>query len=304
MPTGLFIFDIEETFGPKIIAEYHLEGKVIPEALKILGEKHKSGLTDAICKKESKRYYSSLIDSKKIKEEVYLGFVLNKDEDVVSLKSLFESTEEKIAAQFDKNNKNAMQDLLRNTLESIMSLLDKIQEPKIIQDKINEKTKAMLDEGKLKEAKELIGLGETIPAELSKEVNQAEQYLKQRNYKKAKKGYLASAELAKEIQEHEMVSFLMNKAEQVGNLPELIKEKDNMLKDIDKMATELDAEQLKVFPRLATLIENAMNKASSLQEDVLVDVLSELGDKVREASNVAKNLYTLDSEIRKLVKKM
>lgn len=304
MPSGVFMYEIDETFGPKMIAEYYIEGKLNLEAVKTLAEKHGNDVKDATSKFGDETYYSSLISAKGIQDKIYLGFLLKLGEDIVSLKSLFKSIEERIAQDFNKKDKNAMQDLLSDTMTSILSLLDKLKNPKIIHDKINEKTKKMLDDGKISEAKELIDLGEKIPNLLATEVQQAEALVKQKQFKKAVKNYLKAAEYASKIQELEMVSFLETKAENVGNLPELIKERETLSKEIQKIGNTLDSEQLKNFPKLIPLLDKALYLSSTLQEDVLVNTLTELKKATLEASNIAKTLYNLDKQIKEFLTKI
>ena len=112
-PSGIFLFEIDENFGPKIIADYYLSSqKVVPEALKKLSDKHKKDLIDATYKKDKNRYYSSKISAGSIKEHLFLGFQLKEDEDLVSLKSLFENIEQKIAQNFTKDRRQ-MQNYLK-----------------------------------------------------------------------------------------------------------------------------------------------------------------------------------------------
>jgi len=168
MPIGIFLYEIEKSFGPQIIADYYItEEKANLEILKIFNEKHiQKGLADATHRKNGYLYYSSVIESKSIKKNLYLGFILREKEDLISLKSIFENFEENIAQNYTKDKKK-MNLLLKNILNSTIDLFEKLKEPSIIKDTINEKTKQMLDDGKLQEARELIDLGEKIPGKLS-----------------------------------------------------------------------------------------------------------------------------------------
>ena len=91
MPIGIFLYEIEKSFGPQVIADYYLtEEKVSTEILKLFNEKHiKKGLADATHREDKNLYYSSIIEAEKSKEKLYLGFILNEDEELMSLKSIF-----------------------------------------------------------------------------------------------------------------------------------------------------------------------------------------------------------------------
>ncbi|MBY8982334.1 MAG: hypothetical protein KGD57_05255, partial [Candidatus Lokiarchaeota archaeon] len=246
MPIGLFLYEIDESFGPNIKVDYYLKDeKVSSEILEKLNEKHiNKKLKEAIAKKDDIRYYSSLLESQSLdRKNLYLGFILREEEDLLSLKSVFANIQEQVIENYNIKDKKKMQSFLKDTLTSILNLIEKLKEPEIIKDTINEKTKRMLDEGKLQEARELIDLGEAVPIELSELIRDADSLFKSGEYKKAKKRFLKAAELAEIIQENEIVSFLIKKAEKVGNYPDLIKERENIQKEIKKQFLDLEKNQ-------------------------------------------------------------
>ena len=87
MPIGIFLYEIEKSFGPQIIADYYItEEKANLEILKIFNEKHiQKGLSDATHHKNGYLYYSSFRESKSFKKDLYLGFILRDKEDLISL---------------------------------------------------------------------------------------------------------------------------------------------------------------------------------------------------------------------------
>ena len=245
MPKAIILYEIDQSFGPNILAEYYLkqDDKLPTTILKEFSEKHiKKGYSDVTVRDENNRYYSNIVNAKSIdKENLYLGFILQEGEDLLSLKSIFESVEEKIVQNFSTEKKK-MTEILKNGLNSILSLIQKLQEPKIIKEILNERTKIMLDDGQLQEARELIDLGEDIPEKLAEEVKLAEEFLNNKDYKKAKKSLLKASELATVIQEEEIASFLENKGEQVGLYPDLLKERENLHKEISSNLSSGGAE--------------------------------------------------------------
>ena len=240
-PQAIFLYEIDESFGPNILAEYFLIKQELPkEVLRDFVQKHvEKEFRSALSQKNEIRYFSNKIDTKTLeKENLYLGFILKEEEDMVSIKSIFETVEEKILKQYS-DDRNKMEEILKDSLNSILSLMEKLKEPTIIVDTINDKTKKMIDNGNLQEARELIDLGEEIPEKLALEIKLAEEYLNENAYKKAKKSYLKAAELAEIIQEYEIVSFLRYKAEEIGTLPDLIKESEQLYKDINALIETL-----------------------------------------------------------------
>ncbi len=298
MPLSIFLYNIDSSFGPSVIAEYNLtKEKITKEILKKLEEKHvKKDYSDATTRKDNLKFYSSKIKAETIKKDLYLGFILKPDEDIISLKSVFEDSEKKIIAEFSED-KSKMQRILKDIMNSILTLMEKLKEPKMIVETINEKTKKMLDEGKLQEARELIDLGEKIPLKLAEEVKIAEKLLKDGFFKKAKKSFLKASELAGQIRELEIMSFLENKAEQVGSFPDLIKERENILKDVYKIQEDMNANILTVYQDLIEKISQIVSIAYTFEEDELLDDLTDLMNQLYNANNLAKKIYQINKKV-------
>jgi hypothetical protein len=307
MPRAIILYEIDPSFGPNIIAEYYLkqDDKISPTVLKEFSEKHdKKKLFDITIREGDNRYFSKKIASESLeKENLYLSFILQEGEDLVSLKSIFTNVEEIVIQNFT-NDKSKMTQILNNAINSILSLLEKLQEPKIIKETINDRTKKLLDDGKLSEARELIDLGEEIPEKLAAEVKIAEDLLNQEFYRKAKKSFLKAAELAALIQEEEIASFLINKGEQVGFFPDLIKERENLYKEIDKVLTNLELNQLQTYESFIEPIDRLIDISLTFEEHELVDTLMKLKNNAQRASKLANELENIDEKIRELLKKI
>ncbi|MFW9970558.1 MAG: hypothetical protein ACFFDF_10180 [Candidatus Odinarchaeota archaeon] len=307
MPKAIILYEIDPSFGPNIIAEYYLkqDDKVSTSILKEFSEKHdKKQMADFTVREGNNRYFSKKINAESLeKENLYLSFILQEEEDLVSLKSIFINVEQKIINNFT-TDKNKMMEILKNALNSILSLMEKLKEPKIITETINERTKKMLDDGKLSEARELIDLGEDVPEKLAAEVKLAEDLLHQHFYRKAKKSFLKAAESAKLIQEVEIASFLQNKGEQVGLFPDLIKERENLYKEIEKIITNLNINQLYLYEDFAEPIDRLIEITLIFEEHELGDILTQLKNNAQRASKLAKELDGLNEKIRELLKKI
>ncbi|MBD3338692.1 MAG: hypothetical protein GF353_06275 [Candidatus Lokiarchaeota archaeon] len=302
MPVAIFLYEIDKSFGPNLIASYYLTNvKATQEILRNLVEKHtKKDLCDATITKDNYRYYSSEIDAENTKKNLYLGFILKEEEDLVSLKSLFEKIEGKIIENFT-TDKRKLEQTLKEIMTSILDLMEKLKEPEIIKQTINEKTKQMLDEGKLQEARELIDLGEKIPEKLAEEVTLAEQYRNNQDYKKAKKSYFKAAELAEQIQEFEMVDLLRKKGEKVGDLPSYLKEQDSINKDIQKILSDLEGRELNLYEEVVGLINENIKISNNLDDNEFIGVLEKLKNYCRSALRKANELNRLDEEILKIL---
>ncbi|NHJ24278.1 MAG: hypothetical protein EAX89_06865 [Candidatus Lokiarchaeota archaeon] len=307
MPIGIFLYEIDESFGPNVLAEYYLDQnhKVKQEILRDFEDKHiQKEFSYTLFRKNDLRYYSTKLKSEAIqKENLFLGFVFKQGEDLVSLKSIFETLGVKIIKGYTKE-RGDMEKLLKDEFNSIFSLMEKLKEPALIKETINEKTKIMLDNGKLQEARELIDLGEDIPSKLSEEIKLANELLKDRFYKKAKKSFLKAADLAELIQEEDIVSFLKSKAEQVGTFPELIREQENIIKGIQEKIEELHKNQLHLYHEILRPIDRLINISNSFEELKSIEILTELYNNIKRADEIAKELFNLDKKVKENFEKI
>ena len=307
MPIGIFLYEIDQSFGPNVLADYYItKDKPSTDILKDFAEKHvKKDLADASARDEKFRYYSSIIEGKDIKKNTFIGFMLRLEEDIVSLKSIFEKIEERVVTNFSQDKKK-LQSNLKGILNSILSLMEKLKEPKIIKETINEKTKKLLDEGKLQEARELIELidKKKIPEKLSQEVKLAEDALKESLYKKSRKNYLKAAALADQVRETEMDLFLRKKGNRVGDIPDIIKTREALCKAIKKGLEELQDLEFKAYEDTLPLIDKNIKLSNSLEDNESFDLYERLYKSCYNASRRASDLNKLNKEIKNMTKKL
>jgi len=307
MPKAIILYQIDQSFGPNILAEYYLkqDDKIPTTILKEFSEKHiKKGYSDVTLRDETNRYYSNIINAESIdKENLYLGFILQEAEDLLSLKSVFKNIEEIVVQDFSTDKKK-MTELLKDGLNSILSLIQKLQEPKIIKEILNERTKKMLDDGLLQEARELIDIGEDIPKKLAKEVKVAEELLIAKEYRRAKKIFLKASELATLVQEEKIASFLENKGERVGKLPDLLRERENLQKEIFKITSEFENNKLHLDDLLVDPIDKLIEISNNFEEKEIISELSKLKNNVQRVSRLAKELEGLKNKIKENLTKI
>ena len=307
MPRAIVLYEIDQSFGPNILADYYLkqDDKIPTMVLKEFSEKHvKKGYLDITIRKDEDRFYSNKINAESInKDNLYLSFILQEGEDLISLKSIFENVEAKIIKDFS-TDKQKMAEILKSSLNSILSLTQKLQEPKIIKEILNERTKKMLDDNLLQEARELIDLGEEIPEKIADEVKVAEDLLGNKEYRKARKSFLKASELAGLIQEEEIASFLQNKGEQVGMFPDLLKERDNLNREIEKIVSELQNNKLYLYNSLVDPIDRLIEISNNLEEDELSGDLINFKNNIQRATRLAKDLEGLDIKIKENLNKL
>lgn len=295
MAIGIYLFKETEK-KPIIVVDYYSTDKLVSdEILEELIEKHKKkGLIDALVKKNDYYFYSSQIEEK---ENLYLGFILEESEDLKAQKEIFEEIEDKIIDNYESIGKKQMEEFLEETLNSIMDLFEKLKNPELIRDEINKRTKQLLDENKIEEAKKLIELGETIPTDLAELMRDAEDYIATEKYKKAKKSYLKAAEQAKLIQEERIASFLESRGEKVGTFPDLKDQWEDLLEDIIDALDDFETEQLQIYEPLIQKVNVLMKIAEIFNQEDRYSILSKLSHEMKKASKLGEELFNLHKKI-------
>jgi len=299
-PQSIFLYEIDKSFGPNLLAEYSLTNLLVQkDILKEFIEKHvNKEFNFASVKKDNIRYFSGKIKALgEGLDNIYLGFIFKEDEDILSIKSAFETILERVRRDYSKD-KNVLESILKDSLNSILTLMDKLKEPTIIVDTINEKTKKMLDDGQLQEARELIELGEKVPENLAEEMKLAEEALSEGFYKKSKKSYEKAAGLAETIQEYEIASFLHHKAEEVGLFPELKREEEQLFKEIGKNIDVAQSNQLHLYHEIIKPLNRLIEISSSFEDQEKIVRLLDLITNATRADRLAKELFNLDIKIK------
>ena len=111
-------------------------------------------------------------------------------------------------------------------------------------------------------------------------------------------------DLVRLIQENEIASFLENKGEQVGLFPDLLKEKENLNKEILKISNDLDLVKLNIYNSFIEPIERLVEISHIFEEHENIEVITKLKSNAQRASRLAKELNDLDEKIRELIKKI
>ena len=97
--------------------------------------------------------------------------------------------------------------------------------------------------------------------------------------------------------ETDIVSFLTNKAEQVGKFPELLKAQESLMKDLESIIEELKNNKLHLYHELIRPIESLINISNSFEQRDLTSKLTQLLNNFKRADNLAKELFSLDTKI-------
>lgn len=296
MAIGIYLFK-ETKKKPQIVVDYYSTDKrVSSSVLEELIKKHKKkGLIDALVQKEGYNFYSSEIGEK---ENLYLGFILEESENLKSQKEIFEEIESRIIDNYETIGKQEMEDFLEETLNSMMDIVEKLKNPELIRDEINKRTKRLLDENKIDEAKKLIDLGETVPTELSELIKDAEDNLENEKYKKAKKSYLKAAEQAKLIQEDRIASFLESRGEKVGTFPDLKDQWKDLMDDIIDELDDFEIDQLQIYKPLIQKINVLKRIAEIFNQEGKYAAISKLLHEMKKASSLGDELFNLHKRIK------
>ncbi|MBY8982520.1 MAG: hypothetical protein KGD57_06210, partial [Candidatus Lokiarchaeota archaeon] len=95
----------------------------------------------------------------------------------------------------------------------------------------------------------------------------------------------------------EIVSFLIKKAEKVGNYPDLIKERENIQKEIKKQFLDLEKNQFRSYELLISPIERLIEISNNFEDNDNYELMNNLLDKIHKALEIRKELSYIDGEI-------
>jgi len=304
LPIGVFLFEIDESFGPNLLAQYNIKEKgVAKEALKEIANKHLegSGLNYATFRKDDLKYYSREIKLND-KDFLYLGFILRPNEFADTLIAVSDNLEKEIVENYSKD-KNKLNDLLKEILNARIELNEKLKEPKIIKEKINETTKLLLDEGNIQEARKLIDLGETVPNEMTAAVKLAEDSFKAKDFKESKKQYLKAAELAFKIGELEINKVLIEKSKTAEYYPLNMKHREEIYKKVQNLLKEISSKTV-FFQQAIDLINEAIELSDKMEDDLIIGDLHDLKRYCQDSNKLSEDLKHKESLIKKILDKI
>ncbi|MFX0030266.1 MAG: hypothetical protein ACFE8B_13730, partial [Candidatus Hermodarchaeota archaeon] len=78
----------------------------------------------------------------------------------------------------------------------------------------------------------------------------------------------------------------------------LLKERENLYKDIQKVTTELEANKLYLFEMLNEPVDRLIEISNNFEESELISDLTRIKNNVQRASRLAKELDGLKNKIK------
>ncbi|MFW9878340.1 MAG: hypothetical protein ACFFG0_35100, partial [Candidatus Thorarchaeota archaeon] len=126
----------------------------------------------------------------------------------------------------------------------------------------------------------------------------AEDLLLAKEYRKAKKSFLKAAELATLVQEVKITSFLENKGEQVGLFPDLLRERENLQKEIVKIINEFENNKMDLNNLIIGPVDRLIDISNNFEENDKINELKKLKSNVLRVSRLAKELDGLKNKIK------
>lgn len=305
MPIGIFLYEIDESFGPNLLSEYSVkEVGITKEILKTLADKHleKPGLKYNSLRTDTFKFYSREIKIND-KKALILGFILSTEEYVDSLFAVFDEIETKMVKNFTED-KNELKSLLKEILHARIESRDKLKEPKLIKEKMNERTKDLLDEGKIQEARELIDLGEIIPDEMAHSIKLAGDFFKAKDFRSAKKNFIRAAELAEKIGELEISKILNSRAKTAENYPIYVKEREDAYKEIKRLLQDIDLKKSNYYQQSVKSIQKIIEISNILEDYLNITELNKLVNLCNENSKLSEEIKLKDELIKDILDKL
>jgi len=285
MPLGCFLIGIDAVNGPKYIGRFFEGGKdsykLMDDLLLRLQVIHSSKQQSTLPLEDSVLLTRSFEDQRKINHYIVAIVLtpLDKPESFLNgLKDSIQVLAPKIPTMKDQLDK-LLEDIYFEYYRTPQVTLDS----KKLEENIKEKAKKLLQDGKTKEAEQLLEKATKlkIPKKLYDISKKAENEIKKGDYEKAARYYQEAADYASELGETALTEFLRDKAKNSQKLPLFIEQRNQAVSEARKALREDKFElAAQLFRKAADLstelldpqkVEEYTLKAKALQEYASVE---------------------------------
>ncbi|OLS13443.1 MAG: hypothetical protein RBG13Loki_2897 [Promethearchaeota archaeon CR_4] len=268
MPLGCFLVTLDATKGPKYSGRFFEAGKdsykLSDDLLLRLQMVHSSKLQSTITLEDSVLLTRSYEDRQ---NHFILTVVLTPlDKPETFLNGLKDSIQ-KIAAKMG-SHKDQLDKLLEDNYFESLRTPQVTLDSKKLEENIKDKAKKLLQEGKTKEAEDLLEKATKlkIPKKLYDTSTKAENELKKGDYEKAARYYQEAADYASELGEDGLCEFLRDKSKNSQRLPQFMEQRNQVVADARKALREEKFELSAQLFRRAADISNELLDAQKVEE--------------------------------------
>ena len=90
----------------------------------------------------------------------------------------------------------------------------------------------------------------------------------------------------------------MHKAEVVGTFPDLSKERERIIGEVEKSITELQTNQLHLYHEMIKPLNRLVEISSAFEDNKLISKILDIYSNSDRANELAKELFKLDKKIK------
>jgi len=309
MASGILIFKISGNTRPEVIGDYNGDGmdsnliRKIANKHLIYGEESKP--KDMLSyRTEDRKYFSIFLMKTDNNENVYLVFILDRNESVEPFSIMITELR-----QFIKLSLNKPSSVLKDTLEHILGERNELKEDVIdvkrLQERIVSKANELLDEKNFDKTQEMIKRANEIPPKIAYLCKKADEaFYVQKNYRQAQRYYKEASNLAEKIKQTPIVKLLEQKATRAEEIPQFIKNWAITYDQILKPLKKIDKRDYSFYLKPIKLINRAIEISDFLEDDKTIEDLQKLADYLERATDLTEELESIDEKIMELLTKI
>ena len=222
-------------------------------------------------------------DSKKTTQKVIVGIELAKGENQDDYKKFLIDVSSKVPEMLSKEEAELEQDLTAVFASQSSTTVQTGDFGKDLLTRLKERAKALMNEGSIDEANDLLEKAKSAPGMLQKLMDKGSKLIKQQKIEDAKRVYAEAIDLALSIQEGDLAAQLQDDLTRVSERPRII----DVIMDIEAKAKKAMREENIKYA--AELYKDAATEAVKLND---VDTMNEFSKK----SQALFEFYTADQK--------
>ncbi len=319
MANGVFLFKDSGNRNFEVISKYFIgdlesEFDLSTEILNKIAKKHLIYIGSSRSKRilsyrtENVKFFSIFLGSLdaegNIEEKsIFLNFILDLAESVEPFSIMIQDMKNTILSNLEEGS-SALDEVLKLILDNRNQLVDDVQDPKRITERLVTKANKLLDDEEFEKAQKLIKRAKEIPPKIASLVKRGNDAFDAKDLKSAQKSYNEAAGLAQKINQNAMYQLLVKKANRAREIPKFNKNWIQLYDHLSKLLKKMDKRESAFYLEPINRVNKAIEISDMLEDDDTITDLQILEDLLQKGDEMSKDLDDVDSDIKDLLKKL
>ena len=319
MANGVFLFKDSGNRNFEVISKYFISGlkseiDLSTDILNKIAKKHEIYIGSSRSKRvlsyrtENVKFFSIFLGSLDVEGNIkeksaFLNFILDLAESVEPFSIMIQDMKNTIFSHLEEGS-SALDEILKSILDNRNQLVDDVQDPQRITERLVTKANKLLDDGEFEKAQKLIKRAKEIPPKIASLVKRGNEAFDAKDLKSAQKSYNDAAGLAQKINQNAMYQLLVKKANRAREIPKFNKNWIQLYDQLSKLLKKMDKRESAFYLEPINRVNKAIEISDMLEDDETISDLQILEDLLQKGDEMSKELDGVDSDIKLLLKKL